>query len=129
MRRLYRRLDEVIGDLFDRYGSQATILVMSDHGFANFGRQFDLNLWLRENGYLGPAGCTSIMRDVDWGWLIRYMHSTGASAFFIVVYLHMFQSPDWGLGAAISVMLVVVVALLMALLLRFARPAAFRAAR
>ncbi|MGH8613708.1 MAG: cytochrome b, partial [Gammaproteobacteria bacterium] len=31
-----------------------------------------------------------IMRDVEWGWLIRYMHSTGASAFFICVYLHMF---------------------------------------
>src|SRR5438270_11823481 len=32
-----------------------------------------------------------IMRDVDGGWLIRYLHSTGASAFFIVVYLHMFR--------------------------------------
>ncbi|WP_129645190.1 cytochrome b [Peristeroidobacter agariperforans] len=32
-----------------------------------------------------------IMRDVQWGWLIRYMHSTGASAFFIVIYLHMFR--------------------------------------
>src|SRR4026209_1354118 len=32
-----------------------------------------------------------IMRDVEWGWLIRYLHSTGASAFFIVVYLHMFR--------------------------------------
>jgi quinol-cytochrome oxidoreductase complex cytochrome b subunit len=31
------------------------------------------------------------MRDVPWGWLIRYMHSTGASAFFVVVYLHMFR--------------------------------------
>ena len=35
-----------------------------------------------------------IMRDVPWGWLIRYMHSTGASAFFIVVYLHMFRGAD-----------------------------------
>ena len=33
-----------------------------------------------------------IMRDVDWGWLIRYMHSTGASFFFIVIYLHMFRA-------------------------------------
>ncbi|MDA8249591.1 MAG: hypothetical protein M0Z28_10475, partial [Rhodospirillales bacterium] len=32
-----------------------------------------------------------IMREVSWGWLIRYMHSTGASFFFIVVYLHMFR--------------------------------------
>lgn len=37
-----------------------------------------------------------IMRDVDWGWLIRYIHSTGASAFFIVVYLHMFRGLIYG---------------------------------
>jgi ubiquinol-cytochrome c reductase cytochrome b subunit len=38
----------------------------------------------------------TIMRDVEWGWLIRYMHSTGASAFFIVVYLHMFRGLLYG---------------------------------
>jgi ubiquinol-cytochrome c reductase cytochrome b subunit len=37
-----------------------------------------------------------IMRDVSWGWLIRYMHSTGASAFFIVVYLHMYRALLYG---------------------------------
>ncbi|MBS0200190.1 MAG: cytochrome bc complex cytochrome b subunit, partial [Proteobacteria bacterium] len=37
-----------------------------------------------------------IMRDVDWGWLIRYMHSTGASLFFIAVYLHMFRGLMYG---------------------------------
>jgi len=37
-----------------------------------------------------------IMRDVPWGWLIRYMHSTGASAFFIVVYAHMFRALMYG---------------------------------
>ncbi|MGX5174710.1 cytochrome b [Aliikangiella sp. IMCC44653] len=37
-----------------------------------------------------------IMRDVDWGWLLRYMHSTGASAFFVVVYLHMFRGLIYG---------------------------------
>jgi ubiquinol-cytochrome c reductase cytochrome b subunit len=37
-----------------------------------------------------------IMRDVNWGWLIRYMHSTGASAFFIVIYLHMFRGLMFG---------------------------------
>jgi ubiquinol-cytochrome c reductase cytochrome b subunit len=37
-----------------------------------------------------------IMREVQWGWLIRYMHSTGASVFFIVVYLHMFRSLLYG---------------------------------
>ena len=42
------------------------------------------------------ASVEYIMRDVDWGWLIRYMHSTGASAFFVVVYLHMFRAMLYG---------------------------------
>jgi len=42
------------------------------------------------------ASVEYIMRDVDWGWLIRYMHSTGASAFFVVVYLHMFRALLYG---------------------------------
>ena len=42
------------------------------------------------------ASVEYIMRDVSWGWLIRYMHSTGASAFFIVVYLHMFRGMMYG---------------------------------
>src|SRR4249920_986320 len=37
-----------------------------------------------------------IMRDVEWGWLIRYMHSTGASMFFVVVCLHMFRGLMYG---------------------------------
>ncbi len=37
-----------------------------------------------------------IMRDVSWGWLMRYLHSTGASAFFIVIYLHMFRGLLYG---------------------------------
>ena len=37
-----------------------------------------------------------IMRDVSWGWLIRYMHSTGASLFFVAVYLHMFRALLYG---------------------------------
>jgi predicted AlkP superfamily phosphohydrolase/phosphomutase len=66
VRRLYQKLDTMIGDLMDRYGGKATILVMSDHGFANFGKQFNLNSWLRDVGYLGPRECSSIMNDVDW---------------------------------------------------------------
>src|SRR4029077_16566834 len=37
-----------------------------------------------------------IMREVPWGWLIRYTHSTGASGFFIIVYLHMFRALLYG---------------------------------
>ncbi len=42
------------------------------------------------------ASVEYIMRDVEWGWLIRYLHSTGASAFFVVVYLHMFRGLMYG---------------------------------
>jgi ubiquinol-cytochrome c reductase cytochrome b subunit len=42
------------------------------------------------------ASVEYIMRDVEWGWLIRYLHSTGASFFFILVYLHMFRSFLYG---------------------------------
>ena len=42
------------------------------------------------------ASVEYIMRDVPWGWLIRYMHSTGASFFFLVVYLHMFRGLIYG---------------------------------
>ncbi|MFN7085363.1 MAG: cytochrome b [Burkholderiales bacterium] len=42
------------------------------------------------------ASVEYIMRDVPMGWIIRYMHSTGASAFFIVVYLHMFRGLMYG---------------------------------
>ena len=42
------------------------------------------------------ASVEYIMRDVEWGWLIRYMHSTGASMFFVVVYLHMFRGLMYG---------------------------------
>ncbi len=42
------------------------------------------------------ASVEYIMRDVDFGWILRYMHSTGASAFFVVVYLHMFRALLYG---------------------------------
>ncbi|MFT5138673.1 MAG: ubiquinol-cytochrome c reductase cytochrome b subunit [Lysobacterales bacterium] len=42
------------------------------------------------------ASVEYIMRDVEWGWLIRYMHSSGASFFFIFIYLHMFRSVLYG---------------------------------
>ena len=72
VRRLYQKLDAVIGDLMDRYGSTATIIVMSDHGFANFGMQFNLNSWLRDVGYLGPRECSSVRHDIDWSSTTAY---------------------------------------------------------
>jgi ubiquinol-cytochrome c reductase cytochrome b subunit len=45
---------------------------------------------------LAFASVEYIMRDVPWGWLVRYMHSTGASAFFVIIYLHMFRGMLYG---------------------------------
>ena len=42
------------------------------------------------------ASVEYIMRDVDYGWILRYIHSTGASAFFAVVYMHMFRGMMYG---------------------------------
>ena len=42
------------------------------------------------------ASVEYIMRDVEWGWLIRYMHEVGASLFFVVIYLHMFRGLMYG---------------------------------
>ena len=63
---LYQRLDGIVGDISDRYSGKATLFVMSDHGFANFGRQFNVNSWLRDFGYVNPRECSSILTDADW---------------------------------------------------------------
>ena len=56
-------------------------------------------IWLIMLYTPGEAAFASIeymMRDVDYGWVIRYMHTTGASMFFAVVYLHMFRGVLYG---------------------------------
>jgi len=55
-----------------------------------------LAIHYKPDAELAFASVEYIMRDVEWGWLIRYIHSTGASAFFIVVYLHMFRGMMYG---------------------------------
>ena len=55
-----------------------------------------LTMQYKPDAALAFTSVEYIMRDVDWGWLIRYLHSTGASAFFIVVYLHMFRGLMYG---------------------------------
>lgn len=68
--------------------------------FIMFANQILSGIWLTMS-YV-PSGSDAfssveyIMRDVEWGWLIRYMHSTGASMFFLVVYLHMFRGILYG---------------------------------
>ena len=62
--------------------------------------QIVTGIWLTMNykpsAELAFASVEYIMRDVEWGWWIRYMHSTGASAFFIVIYLHMYRAMLYG---------------------------------
>jgi ubiquinol-cytochrome c reductase cytochrome b subunit len=62
--------------------------------------QIGTGVWLtmhyKPDTGLAFASVEYIMRDVDWGWLLRYMHSAGASFFFIVVYLHMFRAMLYG---------------------------------
>ena len=55
-----------------------------------------LTMHYKPDAALAFASVEYIMRDVPWGWMVRYMHSTGASAFFIVVYLHMFRGLIYG---------------------------------
>jgi len=67
---LYVEMDQIIGDIQARIGD-AALLIMSDHGFANFRRQFNLNTWLRDNGYIEPSTCRGLLnpgrgRAVDW---------------------------------------------------------------
>ena len=55
-----------------------------------------LTMHYKPDAALAFASVEYIMRDVPYGWLVRYMHSTGASAFFIIVYLHMFRGLIYG---------------------------------
>ena len=55
-----------------------------------------LTMHYKPDAELAFGSVEYIMRDVSFGWLIRYMHSTGASMFFVVVYLHMFRGLIYG---------------------------------
>ncbi|MEE8625944.1 MAG: cytochrome b N-terminal domain-containing protein, partial [Acidiferrobacterales bacterium] len=55
-----------------------------------------LTMHYKPDSKLAFASVEYIMRDVPWGWLIRYMHATGASLFFVVIYLHMFRALLYG---------------------------------
>ncbi len=55
-----------------------------------------LTMHFKPEATMAFASVEYIMRDVDWGWLIRYIHSTGASAFFVVIYLHMYRGLLYG---------------------------------
>ena len=55
-----------------------------------------LTMYYKPDAANAFASVDYIMRDIEWGWLIRYLHSTGASAFFVIIYLHMFRALLYG---------------------------------
>jgi ubiquinol-cytochrome c reductase cytochrome b subunit len=55
-----------------------------------------LTMYYKPDAAEAFASVEYIMRDIEWGWLIRYLHSTGASAFFVIIYLHMFRALLYG---------------------------------
>lgn len=73
------------------FGSLALLLLINQ-----FATGIMLTINYKPDAALAFDSVEYIMRDVNWGWLIRYMHSTGASAFFIVIYLHMFRGLLYG---------------------------------
>lgn len=83
---LYTEMDGVVGDLVARYGDDATVLVMSDHGFGNFDRQFNLNTWLRDEGYLGPETARDIMLPKNRGgadWSRTRAYGLGLNGLYV----------------------------------------------
>jgi predicted AlkP superfamily phosphohydrolase/phosphomutase len=68
---LYSKVDEAIGIALDSIDDRTLLMVMSDHGFTSFRRQFNLNSWLMEAGYIRPRvsraqSVNSLYADVDW---------------------------------------------------------------
>lgn len=78
-------------NFFYFFGSLALLVLIN---------QFITGLWLTmfytPSAEQAFSSVEYIMRDVNYGWLLRYMHSTGASAFFIVIYLHLFRGLLYG---------------------------------
>ncbi len=70
MEDFYEELDRIVGKALKAVGERATVIVMSDHGFAPLYRQFNLNTWLKEQGYLrlkdGANGEADLFEDVEW---------------------------------------------------------------
>ena len=68
---LYVQFDDLIGYALDNMGDDTQLIVLSDHGFGSWRREFDLNAWLAENGYLTPVtedpnGDLIAFTNVDW---------------------------------------------------------------
>lgn len=67
---LYRKMDELVGKVWEKLDQRSVLVVMSDHGFKSFRRGVNLNSWLHKNGYLslkaGKKESAEWFKDVDW---------------------------------------------------------------
>ncbi len=77
----YERMDEALGKCRARLGEDATIMVMSDHGFGNFKRGFGVNTWLRDEGYLVSRNNRGVLIDTDWSRTRAYSYGVGGSIY------------------------------------------------
>jgi len=81
--RVYQRMDGIVGEALDRLGPEATLLVLSDHGFHSYRTGLNVNTWLRDHGYLvqGPVAAGAEKEDffpgVDWMKTRAYALGTG----------------------------------------------------
>ena len=83
---LYAELDGVVGDTLQHLGSDSTLIIMSDHGFASWRRAFSLNSWLRDNGYLTVLNPRlsedpGLFANVDWSNTRAY--TLGLNALYV----------------------------------------------
>ncbi len=82
---LYEKLDEIVGHARATLPPETLLVVMSDHGFTSLRREFNLNVWLRENGYLTDRGYgkddQGYFTNIDWGQSQAY--AVGFSGLYI----------------------------------------------
>ncbi|KPL07118.1 hypothetical protein AMJ86_05795 [bacterium SM23_57] len=101
LKKVYQRMDAVVGKIMERIDDKTKLIVMSDHGFHHFRRGFHLNTWLAQHGYLtfrgvpegslpDPIPEDSFFPDVDWRKTKAYALGTGA------IYLNLKGREQWG---------------------------------
>src|SRR5262249_28876235 len=81
--RVYERMDAIVGEVTDKLGPDATLLVISDHGFHSYRTGLNLNTWLRDHGFLVQGAVAPEKRGgdffpgVDWSRSRAYALGTG----------------------------------------------------
>jgi predicted AlkP superfamily phosphohydrolase/phosphomutase len=81
---IYRKCDDIVGEVREHMGSDTLLMVLSDHGFSSFQREIHLNRWLHQEGYLTlapgvePGECAGdLLQNVDWGKTSAYALGLG----------------------------------------------------